>query len=458
MTAVGDVEVNFLVSSISSTSVATSSQSLELDIRATYCRDIQVVGGDTCPSLATRCGITLANFNKYNSADTTFCNNLKVKQYVCCSTGTLQDHRPQPDANGNCYTYTTKAQDGCWAIGDVFGITEADIEKYNKKTWGWAGCGSGMGVGQVICLSSGNPPFRSSLDGATCGPQVPGTVKPAAGTDWSSMNPCPLNACCDVWGFCGVTDEFCTPTPADSGAPGTAKPNTNGCISNCGTKITNNDVAPSEFRKVGYFEAWNSERSCLNMDITDMPTGRITHIHFAFATVTKDFDVSVEAVKDQFQKYKDLKTNAKKIVSFGGWDFSTGENTFQLFRDATNAANRDTFVTNAVAFLKENELDGLDFDWEYPGAPDIPGVPPGSPAEANNYLEFLNKLKAKMPAGKSISVALPASFWYLQTYPVVWMQYFVDYFVYMTYDLHGQWGKLSPPPFRRQGFPFEHYH
>jgi hypothetical protein len=53
----------------------------------------------------------------------------------------------QPDTNGNCYTYTTKAQDGYWAIGNVFGITKADIEKYNKKTWGWAGCGSGMGVG-----------------------------------------------------------------------------------------------------------------------------------------------------------------------------------------------------------------------------------------------------------------------------------------------------------------------
>lgn len=25
----------------------------------------------------------------------------------------------------------------------------------------------------------------------------------------------------------------------------------------------------------------------------------------------------------------------------------------------------------------DNQLDGVDFDWEYPGAPDIPGIPPG---------------------------------------------------------------------------------
>jgi GH18 family chitinase len=54
------------------------------------------------------------------------------------------------------------------------------------------------------------------------------------------------------------------------------------------------------------------------MDVTDIDTSKLTHSHFAFATVTKDFDVSVEAVKDQFAKYKSMKTSAKKILSFRG--------------------------------------------------------------------------------------------------------------------------------------------
>lgn len=278
-----------------------------------------------------------------------------------------------------------------------------------------------MLFGQVICLSDGSPPFPPEIEGATCGPQVPGTVKPTGSTDWSSLNPCPLNACCDVWGFCGITEEFCTATPADTGAPGTAQPHTNGCISNCGTDIMNNDSRPDEFRMIGYFEAFNKERPCLTMDVTDMDTSKLTHIHFAFATVTKDFDVSVEAVKDQFAKYKSLKISAKKILSFGGWAFSTGENAFQLFRDATNADHRATFAANLVTFITDNNLDGLDFDWEYPGAPDIPGVPPGSPAEANNYLDFLVTLKQIMPSMKSISVALPASFWYLHGCSTLWI-------------------------------------
>ena len=234
------------------------------------CRGIQVASGDSCASLATRCGISGPKFQKYNP-DPDLCSILKPKQYVCCSAGDLPDHSPQPLPDGTCFTYTTQPDDGCWAIADSYGIDQSLIEKYNKNTWGWAGCDR-IQPGQAICLSKGNPPFPNSIDNAVCGPQVPGSVKPTDGTSYAELNPCPLNSCCDVWGFCAVTEEFCTKTPADTGAPGTAQPGTNGCISNCGTKITNNDDAPEEFRRVGYFEAWNTERKCLNMDITQMPT------------------------------------------------------------------------------------------------------------------------------------------------------------------------------------------
>jgi hypothetical protein len=35
---------------------------------------------------------------------------------------------------------------------------------------------------------------------AICGPTVPGTPVPPVGTNISTLNPCPLNACCDIWG------------------------------------------------------------------------------------------------------------------------------------------------------------------------------------------------------------------------------------------------------------------
>ncbi|KAH8894660.1 glycoside hydrolase [Thozetella sp. PMI_491] len=430
------VQIGLLTSTAGGNSTTLAARRPHLDRRAD-CRDIQVISGDGCASLASKCGISGDDFTKYNPK-TDLCSTLMPKQYVCCSAGTLPDHTPQPGSDGSCYEYTVQEGDGCWAIGDAFGIDQTAIENYNKQTWGWGGCGA-LQKGQKICLSKGSPPFPDSVEGVTCGPTVPGTEKPTDGTNWADLNPCPLNSCCDVWGFCGTTAEFCTPTPADTGAPGTAKPGTNGCISNCGMDIVNNGSPPSTFRKVAYFEGWNGARPCLTMDASQIDSGEYNTVHFAFATLAADWSVTIEdESKKQFEAFKNLK-NVKKVLSFGGWTFSTDPATFQRFRDATTSANRNTVAANAVNFMKDNGLDGLDFDWEYPGAPDIPGIPAGSTAEGLNYMKFLTVVKNQLPSGATLSIALPASYWYLKQYPVNLMQSVVDYFVYMTYDFHGQW-------------------
>lgn len=54
-----------------------------------------------------------------------------------------------------------------------------------------------------------------------------------------------------------------------------------------------------------------------------------------------------------------------------------------------------------------------------------------------NYLAFLVVLKNLLP-GKSVSIAAPASYWYLKSFPIAQISKVVDYIVFMTYDLHGQ--------------------
>jgi GH18 family chitinase len=44
-----------------------------------------------------------------------------------------------------------------------------------------------------------------------------------------------------------------------------------------------------------------------------------------------------------------------------------------------------------------------------------------------------------MGQDKSVSIAAPASFWYLKAFPIDRIAAVIDYIVYMTYDLHGQW-------------------
>jgi chitinase len=330
------------------------------------------------------------------------------------------------NAGGSCRIYQVQPGDGCWAIANANGVTQDDMENNNHNTWGWAGCGH-LQPNQRICLGPGDPPMPAAIDGTQCGPQVPGTQTPTNGTKLEDLNPCPLNACCSIWGYCGITDDFCIKHLADTGAPGTSTEQ-NGCAGSCGMAIVNNKIPPASFSRVAYFEAFSINRPCLNMDVTQVDPKNFTHIHFAFATLTPDFKVNITGLEDQFSKFQKLK-GIKKILSFGGWAFSTDPLTYMIFRQATAPANRENTANNVVNFLKSNGIDGLDFDWEYPGEPDIAGIPPGGADEGQNYLGFLSLVRSKLPKGASLSIALPASYWYLKAFPVNDMQKYVDYFI-----------------------------
>ncbi|OQE16113.1 hypothetical protein PENSTE_c025G06168 [Penicillium steckii] len=288
---------------------------------------------------------------------------------------------PKPQPDGTCYTYHINAHDDSWGIANQHFLQTEDIDKFNQDTWSWASCDH-LKIGQLIF-------------------ELRTTSHTRAGPRDSDLNLCPLNACCDVWGYCGTTADFCTESPADTNAPGTAKPDTNGCISNCGLNTFNNDHPPDSFKAIGYFEGFDQDRLCLRMDASEILTNKYTHIHFAFGVITPEFEVDISDHEDQFNKLIRM-SGFRKTLSFGGWSFSTDPSTFQRFRD-------------------------------------IPNAPPGSPDEGKDYRDFLSLLRSRLPSEKSISIALPASYWYLKQYPVTDIAHYVDYFIYMTYDFHLQW-------------------
>jgi chitinase len=105
-------------------------------------------------------------------------------------------------------------------------------------------------------------------------------------------------------------------------------------------------------------------------------------------------------------------------------------------------------MINLLHFIYSWNLDGVDIDWEYPGEPDIPGIPASTQQDAQNYLEFLRLLREALRKDKTVLIVAPASHWYLRAYPIREIAEVVDYIIYMTYDLHGQWdygNKWSTP-------------
>jgi GH18 family chitinase len=73
----------------------------------------------------------------------------------------------------------------------------------------------------------------------------------------------------------------------------------------------------------------------------------------------------------------------------------------------------------------------------------VGGQPIGQKSDGQNYLRFLTVLKQKVGT-KSVSIAAPASYWYLKAFPIDRIAAVIDYIVYMTYDLHGQWDYGNP--------------
>ncbi|CAK7233697.1 hypothetical protein SCUCBS95973_008685 [Sporothrix curviconia] len=341
------------------------------------CTTIQVVSGDSCATLASKCGISAADFTTYNPSST-LCSTLVAGEHVCCSAGTLPDFAPSPESDGSCYSYVVGMGDNCAVLSANYDLTNELIESFNNDTWGWEGCDNVL-LGAVICLSTGAPPVPAILANAVCGPQTPGTV-------------------------IAPTDTYNFPIV------------------------------------LGYYEGYGMDRSCLYQDISQLPAG-LTHVHFAFGTLDPTtYAVSVGSLASgfEFDNFVKLGSAFHRVLTIGGWSFSTDPSTYFIFRDGVTSANRVAMATAIANFITQNDLDGVDIDWEYPGAPDIPGIPAASTDDGANYLDFLIILKNLLP-GKTVSIAAPSSYWYLKNFPIQEISEVIDYIVYMTYDLHGQW-------------------
>ncbi|KAL4958341.1 glycoside hydrolase superfamily [Aspergillus filifer] len=393
--------------------------------------------GDTCSDLAKRCKVSGDEFMQYNPQEG-LCTWLRPGEEVCCSPRILKEGKPKMNEDGSCAAYLTTEDDTCASIASAHGLEEARISYFNDgRSWGWSGCNQ-IHAGLRICLSEGFPPLPAPRTGAACGPTVPGTEMPTDGTPLAALNPCPLNACCNTLGNCGVSPEFCIFEEGPTGNPGTAPKGRLGCISNCGMDIVDNSEPPAEFMRIGYYESFNLDRPCLNLRAAHIKVHDYSHIHWGFATIDPSFRIGVNDTHKQWPDFLALE-GVKRIVSFGGWGYTVNGEVYDVLREAMKPENVDTFIVNIMEFVQDNGLDGVDFDWEYPGASSAPPVNTGLQADGPNYLAFLKKLRKIFPRDKTVSMAAPASYWHLKGFPIEEMWRHLDYIIYMTYDFHGQW-------------------
>jgi chitinase len=160
-------------------------------------------------------------------------------------------------------------------------------------------------------------------------------------------------------------------------------------------------------------------------------------------------------VLSAFQLLRAENPNLRIGVSVGGWSKS-GDFSVVCASDSL----RGTLVTNILKFVKYENLDFVDIDWEYPNTPRDPdlcdnsrdeGTPKANPADRANYIKLLQDLRKGLDAqgkelGKTyeLTVALPAAPNKLDAgIDIEGLFEIVDFANVMTYDLYGGWSNFS---------------
>ncbi|XP_037042150.1 uncharacterized protein LOC119078657 [Bradysia coprophila] len=103
------------------------------------CKSVTVKTGDTCWSIASSNGITLAKLLELNSLSLN-CNKLPIGQKVCVS---------QTPKSQSCKSVTVKSGDTCWSIASSNGITLAKLLEFNSLG---LNCNK-LPIGQKVCVS-----------------------------------------------------------------------------------------------------------------------------------------------------------------------------------------------------------------------------------------------------------------------------------------------------------------
>ena len=160
---------------------------------------------------------------------------------------------------------------------------------------------------------------------------------------------------------------------------------------------------------------------------------KLTHINFAFAKIDAQGAVAlpnagVAPQLAQLRGLKDRNPRLKILLSVGGW-------TADGFSDAAvSAESRQRFAASAVALLRENALDGIDIDWEYPGQ-DVAGIR-ARPEDKQNFTLLLQALRTQLDAarpGYLLTIA-SADHEYFDHTEMDRLHVYLDWINVMTYD------------------------
>jgi chitinase len=185
----------------------------------------------------------------------------------------------------------------------------------------------------------------------------------------------------------------------------------------------------------GYWPSW----AVSTLPPESIAWSKFDIVYYAFAVPTSSGSITIDDSKLLKRFVKAAQAgNTKAVLSLGGWGQSTG-----FSQSVRTDAARAKFITSVVNVISTYNLDGVDFDWEYPG--DTQGGP-SDPSDTKNFQTFVQQLRAKIGSGKLLSAAVPQQVWQGSNGnpvgSVARAGAALDHIVIMNYDV---WGSSKDP-------------
>ncbi|KAE8308462.1 glycoside hydrolase superfamily, partial [Aspergillus transmontanensis] len=168
----------------------------------------------------------------------------------------------------------------------------------------------------------------------------------------------------------------------------------------------------------------------------------LTHLIFSFGFIAPNtykllpMPDTEEGLFKQITDVKKKNSNLKVLVALGGWTHTDPGPYREVFTTMVSSpANRQMFITNLLSFLTQYGLDGVDIDWEYPGAEERGG----RPTDKENFTKLLQEIRQEFQTKYVLTFAAPLASYYLRNYDLKGASEIVDWINVMAYDIHGTW-------------------
>ena len=162
--------------------------------------------------------------------------------------------------------------------------------------------------------------------------------------------------------------------------------------------------------------------------VTAEDTRKLTHMNLAFGVI-KDglLDMSGLTNWDCVKNFRVWNPDLKLVLSVGGWGAGGFSNM------AMTEEGRRAFAASCLEVVEQNNLDGIDIDWEYPCSP-LAEID-YDPKDKENYTLMLQALRDALGADRIVSIAVGAGEYFVEGTEMGKVAKIVDYVQLMTYDM-----------------------